>query len=68
MIKNIDFQPSNSSSASDPMHDLKFLTFFLPQFLLRYMGIVIIESTTRVYEDRNTFKSLNYLEKVPGTW
>lgn len=52
MIKNIDFQPSNSSSASDPMYDLKFLKFFLPQFPPQYMGIIIIESTTRGYEDR----------------
>ena len=52
MIKNIDFQPSNSSSASDSMYDLKFLKFFLPQFPPQYMGIIIIESTTRGYEDR----------------
>lgn len=52
MIKNIDFQPSNSSSASDPVYDLKFLKCFLPQFPPQYMGIIIIESTTRGYEDR----------------
>lgn len=52
MIKHIDFQPSNSSSASDPVYDLKFLKCFLPQFPPQYMGIIIIEYTTRGYEDR----------------